>query len=200
MYRLPRRTSELTHTTTRNTRRLTAAAIEILIPVAIIRSAATHTGHFGSNTSAIAEAIGLTMRRKCCAKLLMSRSPHVAAESCTAATRRATRFRALPDFQFFSMSLPVCSYFAPSSLISFFMSTTNEYSYSGHCFPAWHYHGRHSTRSTGILPVGRPGVSPGRLLLQQSRRSESVPWQARCPPAHSQDGCAPMTCAPNSRR
>ena len=111
------------------------------------------------------------MRRKCCAKVLMSRSPHAAAESSAAAIRRATRFRALPDFQFFSMSLPVCSYFASSSLISFFMSTTNEYSYSGHCFPAWHYHGGHSTRSTGILPVGRPGVSPSRTLARTTTRN-----------------------------
>jgi hypothetical protein len=75
------------------------------------------------------------MRRKCCAKVLMSRSPHAAAESCTGAIRRATRFRALPDFQFFSMSLPVCSYFAPSLLISFFISTTNKGTGSGQCFP-----------------------------------------------------------------
>src|SRR6266478_4136772 len=49
MCRLPRRTSELTHTTMRNARRLTAAATEILIPVAIIRYAARHIGHFGSS-------------------------------------------------------------------------------------------------------------------------------------------------------
>ena len=100
------------------------------------------------------------MRRKCCAKVLMSRSPHAAAESCTAAIRRATRFRALPDFQFFSMSLPVCSYFAPSSLISFFISTTNKGTGSGQCFPGAGLPQWRSTRSTGILPVGRPGVSP----------------------------------------
>jgi hypothetical protein len=85
------------------------------------------------------------MRRKCCAKVLMLRSPHAAAESCTAAIRRATQFRALPDFQFFSISLPVCSYFASSSLISFFISTTNEGTGSGQCFssvalPRWALH------------------------------------------------------------
>jgi hypothetical protein len=100
------------------------------------------------------------MRRKRCAKVLMSRSPHAAAESCTAAIRRAKQFRALPDFQFFSMSLPVCSYFAPSSLISFFISTTNKGTGSGQCFPRAGLPQWRSHRSTGILPVGRPGVSP----------------------------------------
>jgi len=47
-------------------------------------------------------------------------------------------------------------------------------------------------------PVGRPGVSPGRLLLQQTRRRESVPWHARCPPAPQPRCCAPITCAHNS--
>jgi hypothetical protein len=60
-------------------------------------------------------------------------------------------------------------------LISFFISTTNERTDSGHYFSGV------ALRSTGILPVGRPGVSPGRLLLKQSRRSESVPWQGKMP-------------------
>jgi hypothetical protein len=105
------------------------------------------------------------MRRKCCAKVLMLRSPYAAAESCTATIRRATRFRALPDFQFLSMSLLVCSYFAPSSLISFFISTTNKGTGRGQCFPKAGLPQWRSNRSTGILPVGRSGVSPGLSLF-----------------------------------
>jgi hypothetical protein len=91
------------------------------------------------------------MRRKCCAKVLMSRSPHAAAESCTAAIRRATRFRALPDFQFFSMSLPVCSYFASSLLMSFLLVRRTSTRIRDNVFPAWHYHCGRSTSGLVLL-------------------------------------------------
>src|SRR5258708_34273109 len=54
----------------------------------------------------------------------------------------------------------------PSSLISFFISTTNKGTGSGQCFPRAGLPQWRSNRSTGILPVGRrPGVSPGLSLF-----------------------------------
>jgi hypothetical protein len=107
----------------------------------------------------------------------MSRSLHAAAESCTAAIRRATRFRALPDFQFFSMSLPVCSYFASSSLISFFISTTNKGTGSGQCFPSAALRASCPPRD-GFAVANLWGDRASRLVyrfFRQARRSESRP-------------------------
>ncbi len=126
------------------------------------------------------------MRRQCCANVLMSRSPYAAAQPCAAAIRRATRFRAPADFQFFSMSLTVCSYFAPSSLISFFISTTNERTDSGQCF---------SSAPLVAQASCLWGDRASRLVdYFFSRVAAASPSHGR-QDAHrpcSQDGCAPL--------